>query len=424
MGHFATIDRAQNGNAVLRVIGVGGGGGNAINYMVERGLDGVDYISVNTDRQALDKSLATSTIQIGNKITKGLGAGASPEIGRKAAEEDKERLAEALQGSDMVFVTTGMGGGTGTGAAPVVAQVAKSLDILVVGIATKPFSWEGKKRMLNAEAGIKELRDYVDSLIVIPNDRLKTVVDGNISFRQAFQKPNEVLYEATRGIADIINVSGFINVDFADVRTVMSKSGVALMGVGVSAGENRAVEAAEKAISSSLLEGLSIKGAQSILLNITGSSNLNMREVEEGNKVIIDAAGEEANVIFGIVEKEEMEDYVSYTVIATGFDAEGKRVPDSDLSSGEKTAPTGAKTDSKFWNSWLGYYEKTDEDVREDELDVPTIFRKMKAQQQSERAEERRDDGERDEERKENYGDRRDDDEEEQGTSFLRMIMD
>ncbi|MBD3409029.1 MAG: cell division protein FtsZ [Ignavibacteriales bacterium] len=424
MGHFATIDRAQNGNAVLRVIGVGGGGGNAINYMVERGLDGVDYISVNTDRQALDKSLATSTIQIGNKITKGLGAGASPEIGRKAAEEDKERLAEALQGSDMVFVTTGMGGGTGTGAAPVVAQVAKSLDILVVGIATKPFSWEGKKRMLNAEAGIKELRDYVDSLIVIPNDRLKTVVDGNISFRQAFQKPNEVLYEATRGIADIINVSGFINVDFADVRTVMSKSGVALMGVGVSAGENRAVEAAEKAISSSLLEGLSIKGAQSILLNITGSSNLNMREVEEGNKVIIDAAGEEANVIFGIVEKEEMEDYVSYTVIATGFDAEGKRVPDSDLSSGEKTAPTGAKTDSKFWNSWLGYYEKTDEDVREDELDVPTIFRKMKAQQQSERAEERRDGGERDEERKENYGDRRDDDEEEQGTSFLRMIMD
>jgi cell division protein FtsZ len=422
MGQFATIDRAQLGNAVLRVIGVGGGGGNAINYMVERGLDGVDYISVNTDSQALDRSLAGTKIQIGNKITKGLGAGASPETGRKAAEEDKERLAEALQGSDMVFVTTGMGGGTGTGAAPVVAQVAKSLDILVVGIATKPFKWEGKKRMLNAEAGISELREYVDSLIVIPNERLHTVVDGNISFKQAFEKPNEVLYEATRGIADIINVSGFINVDFADVRTVMSKSGVALMGVGVSAGEDRAVEAAEKAISSSLLEGLSIKGAQSILLNITGSSNLNMREVEEGNKVIIDAAGEDANVIFGIVEKEEMEDYVSYTVIATGFDEEGKRLPEEPSRSVEKEEPAVAKSGSDFWGSWLGYYEKTDDAVRDNNLDVPTIFRKMKEQSQA-TPETSRPENEKDLGRGENRSGR-DDDEEEQGSSFLRMIMD
>src|SRR5690606_28857819 len=314
------IDRGKPMSAVLKVVGIGGGGCNAIESMIKRGLNGVEYVAVNTDAQVLNSSSATHKIQVGTNITRGLGAGADPNVGRKSLEEDREKIAEVLSGSDMVFVTAGMGGGTGTGGAPVIASIAKSIGSLVVGIVTKPFRWEGKKRMLNAEQGIQELKQYVDSLIVIPNERLLSILDKSINAFAAFDKPNEVLYEATRGIADIITVEGLINVDFADVRSVMNQSGEALMGCGIASGENRAIEAAQKAISSPLLEGINIKGAKSVLLNVTGSSNLTMQEINEGNSVIFEAAGEEANVIFGCVLKEEMNDYVSYTVIATGFD--------------------------------------------------------------------------------------------------------
>ncbi len=319
MTRFATLDKSRSMSAILKVVGVGGGGCNAIESMIKRGLVGVEYIAVNTDAQVLNSSSATHKIQVGTNITRGLGAGADPNVGKKSLEEDREKLAEVLSGSDMVFVTAGMGGGTGTGGAPVVASIAKSIGSLVVGIVTKPFRWEGKKRMLNAEQGIQELKQHVDSLIIIPNERLLSILDKSINAFAAFDKPNEVLYEATRGIADIITIEGLINVDFADVRAVMNQSGEALMGCGIASGENRAIEAAQKAISSPLLEGVNIKGAKSVLLNVTGSSNLTMQEINEGNNVIFEAAGEESNVIFGCVRKEEMNDYVSYTVIATGF---------------------------------------------------------------------------------------------------------
>lgn len=320
MSRFATLDRGKSMSAVLKVVGVGGGGCNAIESMIKRGLSGVEYIAINTDAQVLNSSSATHKIQVGTNITRGLGAGADPNVGKKSLEEDREKIAEFLSGSDMVFVTAGMGGGTGTGGAPVVASIAKSMGALVVGIVTKPFRWEGKKRMLNAEQGIQEMKQHVDSLIVIPNERLLSILEKNITAFAAFDKPNEVLFEATRGIADIITVEGLINVDFADVRAVMNQSGEALMGCGIASGENRAIEAAQKAISSPLLEGISIKGAKSVLLNVTGSSNLTMQEINEGNNIIFEAAGEETNVIFGCVQKEDMNDYVSYTVIATGFD--------------------------------------------------------------------------------------------------------
>ena len=320
MPKFATLDQEPTLSAKLKVIGVGGGGCNAIESMMKRGLSGVEYAAINTDAQVLATSNATHKVQIGTNLTKGLGAGADPNVGRKALEEDREKITKILEGSDMVFITTGMGGGTGTGAAPIVASIAQSIGALVIGIVTKPFKWEGKRRMLNAEEGISEMRQYVDSLIVIPNERILNVLDDSAGAFKAFDKPNEVLHEATRGIADIITIEGQINVDFADVRSVMNHSGEALMGCGIASGENRAEEAAQKAISSPLLEGISIKGAKNILLNVTASSNLTMKEINDGNQVIYDAAGEEANIIFGLVQKEEMNEYVSYTVIATGFD--------------------------------------------------------------------------------------------------------
>ncbi|MEE9431634.1 MAG: cell division protein FtsZ [Melioribacteraceae bacterium] len=319
MPNFLTLDLEPLKSAQLKVVGIGGGGCNAIESMMQRGLDGVEYVAINTDAQVLGKSNAHHKIQIGTNVTRGLGAGADPEIGRQALEEDRDKISQILEGSDMVFITAGMGGGTGTGGAPMVASIARTLGILVIGIVTKPFKWEGKRRMLNADEGIAELKRNVDSLIVIPNDRLLNILDTTISAIAAFDKPNEVLYEATRGIADIITVTGIINVDFADVRAVMNSSGEALMGAGTATGENRAVEAAQKAISSPLLDGISIKGAKNILLNVTSSADLTMEEIDEGNKVIYEAAGEEANVIFGLVIKEEMNEDVSYTVIATGF---------------------------------------------------------------------------------------------------------
>lgn len=317
---FFQLETQKALSAQIKVVGVGGGGCNAVDSMINRGLRGVEFIAINTDAQVLDGSSASLKIQIGTNVTRGLGAGADPKIGRKAAEEDREKLVRALEGSDMVFVTAGMGGGTGTGAAPIVASIAKEMGSLVIGIATKPFTWEGKIRMKNAEEGIQELKQIVDSLIVVPNSRILSIIEAATVAKAAFDKPNEILYEATRGISDIITIKGIINVDFADVRTVMKESGQALMGCGIASGDNRAMEAAQKAISSPLLEGISIKGAKNILLNVSGPANMTMQEIEVGNNVIFEAAGEEANVIFGAVIKDEMQDYVSYTVIATGFD--------------------------------------------------------------------------------------------------------
>ena len=352
-------------SAVLKVVGVGGGGCNAIESMITRGLIGVEYVAVNTDAQVLNSSSATHKIQVGTAITRGLGAGADPNVGKKSLEEDREKITEVLSGSDMVFVTAGMGGGTGTGGAPVIASIAKSIGALVVGIVTKPFRWEGKKRMLNAEQGIMDLKQHVDSLIVIPNERLLSILDKTINAFAAFDKPNEVLYEATRGIADIITIEGLINVDFADVRAVMNQSGEALMGCGIASGENRAIEAAQKAISSPLLEGINIKGAKSVLLNVTGSSNLTMQEINEGNNVIFDAAGEEANVIFGCVRKEEMNDYVSYTVIATGFDTAGRNF-----------SKAAAEVKPKSIETFRGGFNFLDDtNINTEDLDIPTILR-------------------------------------------------
>ncbi len=374
---FVTLDRedTQNLSAVLKVVGIGGGGCNAIDSMIHRGLSGVEFVAINTDAQVLKNSLAHHKIQIGTNVTRGLGAGADPNVGKKAAEEDREKITRILDGSDMVFVTAGMGGGTGTGGAPIVASIAKSLGALVVGIVTKPFNWEGKKRMKNAEDGIKELKQYVDSLIVIPNSRILSIIDTATAARAAFDKPNEILYEATRGIADIITMTGIINVDFADVRTVMRDSGHALMGCGIASGENRAVEAAQKAISSPLLEGVSIKGAKNILLNVSGSSNMTMQEVEAGNNIIFEAAGEEANVIFGIVNKEDMNDYISYTVIATGF---GDDLDTNGIGSFRKEGKVSGK-DKKSFPSFGGFSREkiilNETNIEEQDLNIPTISR-------------------------------------------------
>ena len=312
-------DNTNGLGAKIRVVGVGGGGSNAVNWMIDKGLVGVDFICVNTDTQALNRTKAENKAQIGKNLTRGLGAGADPTIGHRAAEEDKEELTRILSGSDMVFVTAGMGGGTGTGASPVVANIAKSLGALVVGIVTKPFSCEGKKRFAQAEYGIEELRKQVDALIIIPNQKILTVVDKTTPLEAAFELCNQVLHNATRGISELITVPGLINLDFADVRTIMREMGDALMGTGVATGENRAVEAANQAISSPLLEGVSIAGAQGLLVNITGGKNLSMYELDEATNIINQAVGEDVNVILGAVIDESMTDELMVTVIATGF---------------------------------------------------------------------------------------------------------
>jgi cell division protein FtsZ len=428
MNKFATLDRENPLSAVLKVVGVGGGGCNAIGSMIARGLQGVEYVAVNADAQVLEGSKASHKIQVGNNITRGLGAGADPNIGKKAVEEDRDKISEVLAGSDMVFITAGMGGGTGTGGAPIIASVAQSIGALVVGIVTKPFRWEGKLRMMNAESGIQELRKHVDSLIVIPNERILNILDGTVNAFAAFDKPNEVLYEATRGIADIITVEGLINVDFADVRAVMNQSGEALMGCGIASGENRAIEAAQKAIASPLLEGVNIRGAKSVLLNITGSSNLTIQEINEGNSVIFEAAGEEANVIFGCVRKEEMNDYVSYTVIATGFDSGRK----SFMAGVSK--PQEKKTGEQL--SFRGGFNFMDaENIDKEDLEVPTILRVKSPSTQMDDSEEEETDKSFTEnasryswakekmEQKEKTNKENDDDDDE-SSSFLRMIMD
>lgn len=304
--------------AKIKVIGVGGGGNNAVNRMIAAGLKGVEFIGINTDAQALQMSRAAEKIQIGVKLTKGLGAGANPDIGHSAAEESRDEIAQALLGADMVFVAAGMGGGTGTGAAPVVAEIARELGALTVGVVTRPFSFEGRKRAMQAERGIVELRDKVDTLITIPNDRLLQVVDKHTTVQEAFKIADDVLLQGVQGISDLITVPGLINLDFADVKTIMADTGSALMGIGQASGENRAVEAARKAISSPLLE-TSIEGAKGVLLNITGGSNMTLLEVNEASEIVGEAADQEANIIFGAVIDESLKDDIRVTVIATGF---------------------------------------------------------------------------------------------------------
>lgn len=345
--------------AVIKVIGVGGGGSNAVNRMIEAGLKGIEFIAVNTDKQALLLSNASQKIQIGEKLTKGLGAGANPEIGQKAAEESKEVIHNSIKGADMVFITSGMGGGTGTGAAPIVAETAKELGILTVGVVTKPFSFEGRKRILQAEEGIKELKSKVDTLVIIPNDRLLQVTEKKTSIVDAFCIADDVLRQGVQGISDLIAVPGLVNLDFADVKTIMLNTGMAHMGIGCSNGENRATEAAKQAIQSPLLE-TSIEGAKGVLLNITGGPNLGLFEVNEAAELVAQSADPDANIIFGAVIDEELKDEIRITVIATGFSNE------------KPSKPKPAAEEKRPKENMLGDYEGVD-------LEIPTFLRKNKS---------------------------------------------
>ena len=349
----------QSQSAVIKVIGVGGGGGNAVEHMVQENLDGVDFICANTDAQALKNSSARTTIQIGTNITKGLGAGANPEIGREAALEDRERIQEILEGSDMIFITAGMGGGTGTGGAPIVAQVAKEMGILTVAVVTRPFSFEGKKRMDIATNGIEELKGYVDSLITIPNEKLLSVLGKNVSLLDAFKAGNDVLLGAVQGIAELITRPGLINVDFADVRTVMSEMGMAMMGSGKASGENRAREAAEAAIASPLLEDVNLSGARGILVNVTAGLDMSIGEFEEVGNTVKEFASENATVVVGTVIDPDMSDELRVTVVATGL---------------------GCVATTKSEQSVKLVVEKINNgDVDYGQLDKPTVIRKKVA---------------------------------------------
>src|SRR5207342_3565689 len=315
------LDEEGSNGARIKVVGVGGGGSNAVNRMVQAGFDGVEFVVANTDLQALRANAATVKLQIGSKLTKGLGAGADPNVGRQAALEDTEKIIQALDGADMIFVTTGLGGGTGTGAAPVIASLASELGALTVAVVTKPFKFEGKKRQLQAERGLEALRDCVDTIITIPNERLLSIIDRATPLTDAFATADDVLRQAIQGISDLIIVPGLINLDFADVKTIMSGMGLAMMGTGVAEGEDRAVEAARRAISSPLLEGASVNGARGVIINVTGGSDLSLMEVSEASTIVQEAADEDANIIFGAVVDPELKGKVKITVIATGFDA-------------------------------------------------------------------------------------------------------
>ena len=325
---FELMD-AQAQNAVIKVVGVGGGGGNAVEHMVVQSIEGVDFICANTDAQALTKLANQTVLQIGSNITKGLGAGADPEIGRQAAIEDRDRIEEVLSGADMVFITAGMGGGTGTGGAPVVAQVAKELGILTVAVVTKPFPFEGKKRMAQAVEGMEELKKHVDSLITIPNDKLLSVMGKNATLLDAFKAANDVLLGAVQGIADLITRPGLINVDFADVRTVMSEMGMAMMGTGAASGDTRARQAAEAAVSSPLLEDVNLSGARGILVNVTAGMDMSMGEFQDVGDTIAEFASENATVVVGTVIDPEMSDELRVTVVATGLGSDGAKREES-----------------------------------------------------------------------------------------------
>jgi cell division protein FtsZ len=314
------FEESASQNARMKVVGVGGGGGNAVNRMIDERLSGVEFISINTDAQALLNSKSDVKIQIGKKLTRGLGAGARPEIGKQAVEENREEVARALSNADLVFVTCGMGGGTGTGAAPIVCELAREAKALTVGIVTRPFLFEGRKRLRQAELGIAEMRKHVDTMIVVPNERLLAVVGKGIPFHDALKKADEVLLHATQGISTLITVTGLVNVDFADVRTVMEQGGSALMGTGIGRGENRATDAAQQAIASPLLDNVSVSGATGVLVNITGGDDLTLGDVHQIVEIVKDAVGDEAEIIFGTVNEKAMQGECRVTVIATGFD--------------------------------------------------------------------------------------------------------
>ena len=347
-------------SALIKVIGVGGGGGNAVQYMVDREVEGVEFICANTDAQALSRNAARTALHIGGELTKGLGAGANPEIGRQAALEDRERIAETLAGADMVFITAGMGGGTGTGAAPIVAEVARELGILTVAVVTRPFPFEGRKRMKIAEAGIAELRDAVDSLIIIPNEKLMQVLGKNCSLVNAFSAANDVLKGAVQGIADLITRPGMINVDFADVRTVMSEMGMAMMGSAIAKGDNRAEEAAEAAIRSPLLEDIDLRGASGILVNIAAGEDLSLGEFTEVGNIVKQYADEDATIVVGTVIDPSLGDNLKVTVVATGLDR--ARAPEMAVVQGH--ANNGSR--------------KPDGSLNLDEIELPTILRRQR----------------------------------------------
>lgn len=360
-------DRMLDGTATIKVIGVGGAGNNAVNRMIESGIRGVEFISVNTDRQALQESKAGAKIQIGEKITRGLGAGANPDIGAQSAEENKAEITEVLRGADMVFVTAGMGGGTGTGAAPIVAQAAKEMGILTIGVVTKPFTFEGKKRLSQAERGIESLKGKVDTLVVIPNDKLLQIIDRKTSIVDAFKMADDVLRQGVQGISDLIAVPGLVNLDFADVKTIMLNTGMAHMGVGRASGENRAEDAAKEAIQSPLLE-TSIEGARGVIINITGGAELGLHEVNTAAELVQRSVDPEANIIFGAVIDETMGDDIAITVIATGFE---KDMPISTIGVAEKV--------TKAWDKKINSIPvSTDSSSNPTDLDIPSFLRNKK----------------------------------------------
>ena len=393
------FDESAEQAAKIKVIGIGGAGGNALNGMINAQLSGVEFIAINTDAQDLEKSLAANRLQIGKNLTKGLGAGADPNIGLKAVEEDKELIMDAVSGADMVFVTCGMGGGTGTGASPVVAEIAKDLGALTVGIVTLPFSFEGHVREKNAKAGIDALRERVDTLIIIPNERIFDIIEKNTPVVAAFKEVDSILFEATRSISDLINVLGYINLDFADVKTVMKGMGDALMGAGLGVGDNRAVAAAEQAVTSPLLGGQDIGGARGVLINITGGATMSMFEVKEAADYIQQSTGENANVIWGMVIDERLDDEMRVTVIATGFNVDAKRAemlqrPKKIIRDGLYTAtdfkeldkPTYKRDnqrvaaeipDSSPRQNIFSFSDESEMPSGPDDLDVPTFLRKQ-----------------------------------------------
>lgn len=352
--------------AKIKVIGVGGGGGNAVNRMIDYGVKGVEFITVNTDAQALHLAKAEHKLQLGDKLTRGLGAGANPEVGKKAAEETRDNIMNVLKGADMVFVTAGMGGGTGTGAAPVIAEIAKECGALTVGVVTRPFTFEGRKRSAQADQGIMALKEKVDTLIVIPNDRLLEIVDKKTPMLEAFREADNVLRQGVQGISDLIAVPGLINLDFADVKTIMNERGSALMGIGTATGENRAAEAAKKAIMSPLLE-TSIDGARGVIMNITGGVNLSLYEVNEAVEIVTFASDPDVNMIFGAIIDEDMKDEIKVTVIATGFDHKP-----SPLQQQPNRRPQAETEDSKFNN--LRPFGSSQYPTQ-DQLDIPTFLR-------------------------------------------------
>ncbi len=371
------MEEVQNTGAKIKIVGVGGGGSNAVNSMIASSLQGVEFIAVNTDAQALESSLANQRLQIGNTLTKGLGAGANPEVGREAALEDRDLIESAVQGADMIFVTAGMGGGTGTGAAPVVAEAARAQGILTAAVVTRPFLFEGNKRSRNAEQGIKELKKYVDAIIVVHNNRLLDITEKNTSWLQALNLANDVLRQAVRGISDLILVPGLINQDFADIRTILADSGKALMGVGNAQGEDRAVTAAKMAIKSPLLEETSIDGAKGVLINITGGSSLSFHEINEAASLVKEAADDDAEIIFGSVIDPDMDDRIAVTVIATGFEKK-TRAAAPGL---ERWRPARDSRDFRLSSRVLSKDTLNHED--DSYLDVPTFMRRNGAEEES-----------------------------------------